>query len=57
MKKIKLDLSNLNEVFPDDFSQEQIAKAKTLFLKKMPILLREKSLSWLIMELSLVNIS
>lgn len=35
MKKLKIDLTNLNEVFPDDFSQEQIAKAKTLFLKKM----------------------
>jgi len=35
MKKIKIDLSNLNEIFPDDFSQEQIAKAKTLFLKRV----------------------
>ena len=35
MKKLKIDLSNLNDVFPDDFSQEQIAKAKTLFLKRM----------------------
>jgi malate dehydrogenase (oxaloacetate-decarboxylating) len=35
MKKILLNLENLNEVFPDDFSQEQIAKAKTLFLKKL----------------------
>jgi malate dehydrogenase (oxaloacetate-decarboxylating) len=30
-----LSLDNLNEVFPDDFTQEQIAKAKTLFLKKL----------------------
>ena len=30
-----MDLTNLNEVFPDDFSQEQIASGKTLFLKKM----------------------
>lgn len=30
-----MDLTNLNEVFPDEFSQEQIAKAKTLFLKKL----------------------
>ncbi len=37
MKEIKLDLSNLNEVFPDDFTQDQIAKAKTLFLKKLSI--------------------
>ncbi|MCF7792938.1 MAG: NADP-dependent malic enzyme [Candidatus Cloacimonetes bacterium] len=35
MKKLKMDLTNLNEVFPDEFSQEQIAKAKTLFLKKL----------------------
>ena len=35
MKKILLSLDNLNEVFPDDFTQEQIAKAKTLFLKKL----------------------
>lgn len=35
MEKIKMDLSNLNKVFPDDFSQEQIAKAKTAFLKKL----------------------
>ncbi|MBI9037084.1 MAG: NADP-dependent malic enzyme [Bacteroidales bacterium] len=35
MEKIQLTLDNLNEVFPDDFTQEQIAKAKTLFLKKL----------------------
>lgn len=35
MKKIKADLSNLNEVFPDNFTQEQIAKAKTQFLKNL----------------------
>ncbi len=35
MEKLKMDLTNLNEVFPDDFSQEQIATCKTLFLKKM----------------------
>ncbi|MDA3814043.1 MAG: NADP-dependent malic enzyme [Candidatus Cloacimonetes bacterium] len=35
MEKLKIDLTNLNEVFPEDFSQEQIAKGKTLFLKKM----------------------
>ena len=35
MSKIKLDLSNLNEAFPEDFTQEQIAKAKTLFLKEL----------------------
>jgi len=35
MKKINLNLENLNEVFPENFTQEQIAKAKTLFLKKL----------------------
>ncbi len=35
MKEIALNLGNLNDVFPRDFSQEQIAKAKTLFLKKL----------------------
>ncbi|MBN2399616.1 MAG: NADP-dependent malic enzyme [Candidatus Aminicenantes bacterium] len=35
MKKPDLSLSNLNELFPDDFSQEQLAKAKTVFLKEL----------------------
>ena len=35
MKEISLTLDNLNEVFPSDFSEEQIAKGKTLFLKKL----------------------
>lgn len=35
MKQIDLNLENLNQVFPDNFTQEQIAKAKTLFLKKL----------------------
>lgn len=35
MKEIKLNLENLDDVFPDDFTPEQIAKAKTLFLKKL----------------------
>ncbi|MDD5765292.1 MAG: malate dehydrogenase, partial [Candidatus Marinimicrobia bacterium] len=35
MEKIKLDLSNLNNSFPDYFTQEQIAQAKTLFLKRL----------------------
>ncbi|MBU0486375.1 MAG: NADP-dependent malic enzyme [Bacteroidetes bacterium] len=35
MKPINLDLSNLNEIFPDNYTQEQIAKAKTLFLKRL----------------------
>ena len=35
METIKLNLENLNKAFPENFTQEQIAKAKTLFLKKM----------------------
>ncbi|MFA6924108.1 MAG: NADP-dependent malic enzyme [Bacteroidales bacterium] len=35
MEKINIKLDNLNKVFPEEFSQEQIAKAKTLFLKKL----------------------
>jgi len=35
MEKIQLNLSNLNNVFPDHFTPEQVAKAKTLFLKKL----------------------
>ncbi|MBN2279171.1 MAG: NADP-dependent malic enzyme [Candidatus Marinimicrobia bacterium] len=35
MKEINLDLRNLDEVFPDNFSEEQIASAKTLFLKNL----------------------
>lgn len=32
---IKKDLSNINEIFPEDFTNEQKAKAKTLFLKQL----------------------
>ena len=35
MEPIKLNLENLNKAFPENFTQEQIAKAKTLFLKKL----------------------
>ncbi len=35
MSKIDLSLSNLNEFFPEDFTQEQLAKAKTVFLKEL----------------------
>lgn len=38
MSKIDLSLKNLDELFPDDFSQEQIAKAKTVFLKELALL-------------------
>ncbi|MGD9707340.1 MAG: malate dehydrogenase, partial [Candidatus Delongbacteria bacterium] len=37
MEKIKLDLSNLDRAFPDDFSEEQIAAAKTVFLKELSL--------------------
>jgi malate dehydrogenase (oxaloacetate-decarboxylating) len=35
MPKIDLSLSNLDKLFPGDFTQEQIAKAKTVFLKEL----------------------
>lgn len=35
MKKPDLKLASLNELFPDNFSQEQVAKAKTVFLKEL----------------------
>jgi malate dehydrogenase (oxaloacetate-decarboxylating) len=35
MEKIELNLENLDNAFPKDFTSEQIAKAKTLFLKKL----------------------
>ncbi len=35
MKKIKMDLSNLDEVFPESFTEEQKARAKTIFLKRL----------------------
>jgi malate dehydrogenase (oxaloacetate-decarboxylating) len=38
MKKPDLKLSNLNELFPDNFTQEQQAKAKTVFLKELAYL-------------------
>lgn len=39
MKKPDLKLSNLNELFPDNFTQEQLAKAKTIFLKELALLI------------------
>jgi len=35
MTELSLNLSNLEEAFPSDFSPEQLAKAKTVFLKKL----------------------
>jgi malate dehydrogenase (oxaloacetate-decarboxylating) len=37
MGKIDLSLSNLDELFPENFSQEQLAKAKTTFLKELSL--------------------
>lgn len=38
MKEISLKLENLGEIFPDSWSQEQIAKGKTEFLKRLSVL-------------------
>ena len=35
MKGIDITLSNLDSIFPDDFTEEQKAKAKTIFLKQL----------------------
>ena len=35
MENLKINLENLNNAFPDSFSPEQVAKAKTLFLKRL----------------------
>ncbi len=37
MKKLNLTLDNLDEMFPEDFTQEQKAKAKTLFYKELAL--------------------
>ncbi|MCP4213896.1 MAG: NADP-dependent malic enzyme [bacterium] len=37
MSNIDLSLANLDEFFPTNFSQEQLAKAKTIFLKELSI--------------------
>ena len=37
MKTIDVTLSNLNELFPSTFTQEQLAKAKTAFLKELSL--------------------
>ncbi|HRS53221.1 MAG TPA: NADP-dependent malic enzyme [Bacteroidales bacterium] len=39
MEKIKLNLENFDKVFPENFSHEQIARAKTLFFKKLSLTL------------------
>jgi malate dehydrogenase (oxaloacetate-decarboxylating) len=35
MSQVDFSLSNLEKLFPENFSQEQIAKAKTVFLKEL----------------------
>jgi len=35
MEKIKQDLSNLDEAFPDNYTEEQKSRAKTIFLKNL----------------------
>ncbi|MFC1771584.1 NADP-dependent malic enzyme [Candidatus Margulisiibacteriota bacterium] len=35
MSKINFELENLDQMFPDNFTQEQIAKGKTAFLKEL----------------------
>ncbi|MCD4702026.1 MAG: NADP-dependent malic enzyme [Candidatus Aegiribacteria sp.] len=35
MNNFDLTLNNLGDLFPDDFSEEQIARAKTVFLKEL----------------------
>ncbi len=37
MSQIDLSLKNLDSLFPESFSQEQIAKAKTIFLKELAL--------------------
>lgn len=37
MKKLNLDLKNLDQCFPDGFTEEQKAKAKTLFYKRLSV--------------------
>ncbi len=37
MKKPDLQLSDLNSIFPDDFTEEQRAKGKTIFLKELAL--------------------
>jgi malate dehydrogenase (oxaloacetate-decarboxylating) len=37
MEKLKIDLSNLSKAFPDSFTEEQKAKAQTLFLKRLSL--------------------
>jgi malate dehydrogenase (oxaloacetate-decarboxylating) len=37
MERIHLKLDNLDRAFPDDFSSEQVARCKTLFLKRLSL--------------------
>jgi malate dehydrogenase (oxaloacetate-decarboxylating) len=37
MKKLKIDLNNLEQCFPEHYNQEQIARGKTIFYKKIAV--------------------
>ncbi len=37
MSKLSMDLSNLHEAFPEDFTPDQVAAAQTAFLKRMSL--------------------
>ncbi len=41
MKKLDISLSNLKELFPSDFTDEQISHAQTLFLKELALSLHK----------------
>ncbi len=41
MKKLDITLSNLKELFPSDFTEEQISHAQTLFLKELALSLHK----------------
>ncbi len=41
MKKLAMDLSNLHEAFPDDFTEAEIAAGQTAFLKRLALLAHE----------------
>ncbi len=38
MSKIDFSLNNINQLFPENFTQEQIARAQTVFLKELSLL-------------------
>ena len=38
MSKIELSLKNICQLFPENFTQEQMAQAQTVFLKELSLL-------------------